>query len=202
MNEIFKTIAASTFLTTVLIFLAKNWYLERIKNAIKYEYDRKIEALKIELKADADITVERLRANLQTNAARRKDFIDTVTSERVKWLEHLRQNVSKFAGKVHSFWHLNENFGGDPMAKQLLTEIDVLGYLIRLQLNPEEPVDKEIESLLREISTHAARSDFGPLQKDLEELVIQAQKLLKKEWIKVKQEAKHGELTGQSMLRT
>src|SRR5689334_22833592 len=45
-----SSIGGSTLLTAGLIFLARNWISERIKNAIKHEYDEKLETHKAQLK--------------------------------------------------------------------------------------------------------------------------------------------------------
>jgi hypothetical protein len=129
--------------------------------------------------------------------ARRRDFISTITAERVKWLESLRQNVSKYTGKVHSFWHLNNS--GNPAdkaeAQRLLTEVDVLSNVIRLQLNPNDSPDREIELLLSStIPDVAALQTYDPLKIHLDNLVRLTQTLLKKEWERVKQECKKGKL--------
>jgi hypothetical protein len=51
-----------------VVFLAKTTIQERLKNAIKHEYDVKFEAYKTQVKAEADATLERLRADLQIAA--------------------------------------------------------------------------------------------------------------------------------------
>jgi hypothetical protein len=74
--------------------------------------------------------------NLVSNyrTSRRTSFINTVTAQRVKWIEQLRQDISVFSGLTH---------------------------LIRLRLNPSGTHDKEIEELLRRIPqlTHVAQRD-------------------------------------------
>lgn len=128
--------------------------------------------------------------------ARRRDFVSTVTSERIKWIENLRQNVSKYSGKVHSFWHLKNSKDPQDKAKaaEFLTEIDMLSNLIRLQLNPNDSPDKEIEQLLSLIPSVASSTIYDPLQLQLDRLVQLTQTLLKKEWERVKAECKQGKL--------
>ena len=36
--------------------------------------------------------------------SRRTNFINTVTSQRVKWLEQIRQDISAFSGLVHTWY--------------------------------------------------------------------------------------------------
>lgn len=47
---ILSSVGISALLSAALIFLAKSWMLERLKNAIKHEYDEKLETHKAQLK--------------------------------------------------------------------------------------------------------------------------------------------------------
>ncbi len=58
----------SAALTASLVFLAKSWISERLKNAIKHEYDQKLESLKAVLKSEHDIELERFRSQLSISA--------------------------------------------------------------------------------------------------------------------------------------
>jgi len=124
-------------------------------------------------------------------------FINTVTSERVKWLDKLRHNISSFAGLTHTWTReLHETPESERM---LLQEIDKLRYLIRLQLNPKEEngnknVDSRIEDLIAKIPLLTDISLRDQLDAALNELVIESQELLKEEWEKVKKESKKGDL--------
>ena len=51
--------------------VTKNWISERLKNAIKHEYDEKLETHKAQLKSQADVSIERLKSQLQVTAAER-----------------------------------------------------------------------------------------------------------------------------------
>jgi hypothetical protein len=136
-----------------------------------------------------------LWANTQNN--KKTSFINTVTSERVKWLEKLRNNISTFAGLTHT-WTRN-TLSSEEEKKELLKEIDKLRYLIRLQLNPKfenntPNVDKRIEELIAKIPNLTADTQRSELDLALEQLVLDSQELLKNEWEKVKDEAKNGNL--------
>ena len=129
-------------------------------------------------------------------ATRRADFIRVVTSERVKWIESLRQNVSKYAGKVHTWSHIRHS--DEKQATQVLGEIDILAYQIRLQLNPNESPDKEIEALLLSLPRTVSNSSPEYASAPLEELTRHTKKLIKKEWEKVKEESEKGRIKNEA----
>jgi hypothetical protein len=121
--------------------------------------------------------------------SRRTAFINTVTAERVKWIEKLRENISTFCSLL-STWKPAKEL--DVVANvELIKEIHRLQSVIRLQLNPAGDHDKEIEKLVLKLPDLAELDESdGALQ----ELVIVTQKLLKAEWDKVKEESKRGDL--------
>ncbi|BCR04529.1 hypothetical protein DESUT3_15980 [Desulfuromonas versatilis] len=128
---------------------------------------------------------------------KRTSFINTVTSERVKWLDKLRQNISSFCGLTHT-WAMTD-VKGKPEEFELLSQLDKLRYLIRLQLNPQvidgEPnSDKKIEQLIAKIPDLTHESQQNELKTALNELITTSQILLKHEWEKVKAESKRGDL--------
>ena len=125
-------------------------------------------------------------------AARRASFINTVTSQRVLWIERFRQDVSRFVGLTHH-WTRSHGENND-RTLEILKEIDTLRYVIRLRLNPDAAVDNRIAELIREIPDLTDVSRRDQLEVAINELVNQSQQLLKAEWEKVKAEAKDGDL--------
>lgn len=124
--------------------------------------------------------------------SRRTTFINTVTSERVKWIEKLRENISTFCGLTYT-WRMSQ-VEDQPEASEFLRQLDKLRHLIRLQLNPGGTHDQAIEDLIARIPalTHATQTE--ELKHALNELVEVSQKLLKEEWEKVKEESVRGNL--------
>ena len=65
------TVISSLGLSGALIWLSKSWVSERLKDAIKHEYDQKLVAFEAQLKSESECAIERLRSQLQVAAAER-----------------------------------------------------------------------------------------------------------------------------------
>ncbi|MBV1879900.1 MAG: hypothetical protein KUG79_19810 [Pseudomonadales bacterium] len=70
--EIVTSAAVAATLTGLLLWLTKSWVSERLKNAIRSEFDQKLETHKSQLKAQTETEVERLKSNLSIAAAERQ----------------------------------------------------------------------------------------------------------------------------------
>ncbi len=124
---------------------------------------------------------------------RKTSFINTVTSQRILWIEQLRQDVSKFCGLTHT-WCMSD-LEDKPEESEILEEIDRLRHVIRLRLNPNDTPDRKIAALLKKIPELTHSSKRTELLAALEELTVETQLLIKDEWEKVKKEAKNGDLS-------
>jgi len=140
-------------------------------------------------------------SNIAYNLYRTKitTFINCVTTERVRWIASLRENVANFCGLTHHFVATKLD---EKEEKQILNEIDRLRMLIPLQLNPNEETSKKITELLNKIpdmtDTTCQLTPIGkkpPIDKAIDDLVKTTQVLLKQEWNRVKKEAYRGKLT-------
>ena len=144
------------------------------------------------LQAGVVVTLVLGLANLYFNlsAAKRTSFINTVTSERVKWIAKVRQNVSTLCG-LRDQWILHPNH--QPMP-DVLRQIEQVKGELRLQLNPNDPEDNDIERLLARLpgwTKSMSPADYQQLQAAL---VTATQAMLKREWDKVNDEALRGDL--------
>lgn len=118
-------------------------------------------------------------------------FVNTVTSQRIKWIEQLRQDISSFGGLVYH-WAMTDLTDAKEN-QQIVKEIDRLNHVIRLRLNPAGTYDAVIEAILADIPKHTA--DQEKIKELLEKLTVTSQALLKEEWEKVKSESKKGPLS-------
>ena len=124
---------------------------------------------------------------------KRTTFVNTVTSQRIKWIEQLRQDISAFAGLTYHWSHTDMQ--GKPGEAELIKEVDRLRHVIRLRLNTAGAHDKNIEALIAEIPRYTDASHQNELTNALERLTVATQALLKEEWEKVKKESQSGPLS-------
>jgi hypothetical protein len=126
--------------------------------------------------------------NLRHN--KRTAFINTVTSERVKWISKLRENISKLYSLCDKWYR----FHPQPY-DELFEEIEQLKFEIRLQLNRSDPEDQELERLLERLPNprqSMAEDEYNILRNAL---IATSQDMLKREWEKVKEEAERGNVS-------
>ena len=127
-------------------------------------------------------------------ANKKTRFINTVTNQRVLWIEQLRQDFAKFVGLAGNM--VFDQSKGRVVAKspEHRLELHRLRRVITLRLNPKDAEDQEIQTLLPQIQTAAFDNDLTLPQARLDDLTSLAQALLKREWDKVKLEAENGRL--------
>ena len=129
--------------------------------------------------------------------AKRSSFINTVTSERVKWITKVRENMSTLCALCDQ-WMLHKTQASAP---DLLKQIEAKKNEIRLQLNPNDPEDKDIARLLDRLPSWT-QSMTPEAYRELQELLVGAtQVMLKREWDKVKDEAVGGNLRSRKSKR-
>lgn len=78
---VLSSAVVSAALTGLLLWLTKSWVAERLKNAIKAEYDEKLETHKAQLKSASDLEIERLKSQLSI-AANEKNILFSQLQER------------------------------------------------------------------------------------------------------------------------
>lgn len=119
---------------------------------------------------------------------RKTAFINSVTASRIKYIQELRESISKFCGLAHSYANKIYNLEYKEVW-ELHKEADNLRFLIRLYLNPEDDYwDNKIISLIDQI---LLKSDKDPSE-PIKELVTITQYLLKLEWEGAKRESEIG----------
>jgi len=69
LGDLFQVVIPSFSGGVVVVFLAKNWFLERLRGSIKNEYDHQLENLKADLAAKNSMELEALKASLTRDAS-------------------------------------------------------------------------------------------------------------------------------------
>ncbi len=135
--------------------------------------------------------------NLRIN--KKTIFINTVTAERIKWIGKLRENISDFCGLSYH-WVFTE-IENQEKSNEIIKQIDKLRMMIKLQLNPDGPLDIRLMGLIDEIVRLAVPPGIpdleefrGRFKEKINEMIQTGQLLLKAEWEKVKEESKKGDL--------
>jgi hypothetical protein len=128
--------------------------------------------------------------------SRKTNYINSVTSSRIKYIQDIRNKISEFCGLVCSsnlIYHTSHSLAATPEKQfELQRELDKLKYLIKLHLNPEDTYwDDKILKLIDEI---IAIADRDPQEK-VDDLITITQFLLKLEWEGAKMESQKGILT-------
>ena len=125
-------------------------------------------------------------------SARRTSFINTVTSERVKWIAKVRENVATLCSLCDQWmWHKTQESTPD-----LQRQIESKKNEVRLQLNPGDPEDREIARLLDGLPSWVQSMTPEDYRARQTLLINATQAMLKREWDKVKEEAVRGDLRG------
>jgi hypothetical protein len=120
--------------------------------------------------------------------AKRTQFINTVTSERVKWIAKVRESISNLCSLCDQ-WMIHLTQASTP---ELQSEIERMKNEIRLMLNPNDIEDQDIERLISRLpswNTSMAPEEYLKLQATL---ISATQVMLKREWDKVKDETLDG----------
>jgi hypothetical protein len=132
-----------------------------------------------------------LVCNFRNN--KRTTFINTVTSERIKWIQNTRDVISTLCGRSY-YWLMTQDEISQEESNDVRKEIDKLRMLVKLQLNPKSDKDAKIISLIDEMPQYTDKQHEEKMKLLLSKIVEESQSLLKDEWDKVRDEAVYGDL--------
>ncbi|MCX2573652.1 hypothetical protein [Pedobacter sandarakinus] len=119
---------------------------------------------------------------------RKTTFINSVTASRIKYIQDLRDSISRFCALVNSYSNRISKLSYDKLW-ELHKEADTLKFQIRLYLNPEDEYwDSKIINLIDQI---VLKTDKDPTE-NIKELITITQYLLKLEWEGAKMESEIG----------
>jgi hypothetical protein len=123
---------------------------------------------------------------------KRTSFVNTVTTSRLKWINSLRDKVSEFIA-VTTRLSDRRPPPGESTAGALLLQRDTLLHQIVLHLNPNDPEDQRIKTLVDHVRELTNRGDVSKeLSDSLLDLRDATANYLNKEWKRVKVESTEG----------
>jgi len=122
---------------------------------------------------------------------RKTNYINSVTSSRIKYIQDIRNKISDFCGLVYSYNTKVTKLPDDKLF-EIQKEFDKLKYLIKLHLNPEDTYWDD--KMLKMINDIIALTDKDPKEK-IDDLIAITQYLLKLEWEGAKLESENGALS-------
>lgn len=125
--------------------------------------------------------------------SKRTSFINTVTSERVKWIEKTRDAISTLCGRTY-YWAATQSELSAEDSNSVRKDVDRLKILVKLQLNSSENLSQRLFTLIDRLSSLTHSSQISELRETLDEIVKVSQQILKEEWDKVRDEATFGDL--------
>lgn len=122
-------------------------------------------------------------------SSKRTVFVNTVTTSRLKWIDSLRDKISEFIAVTVRL--LDPEFPSERRdIGSLLLQRDTLLHQIVLHLNPQDPTDQRIKTLVDHVRELTDRGSFSnELADGLVELRDATGDYLKKEWNRVKRES-------------
>ncbi|WP_151744866.1 hypothetical protein [Acinetobacter calcoaceticus] len=103
------TLAPSLTLGLV-VFMFRNWFLERLKNSIKHEYDMSLENFKSDLKIENDKELEEIKALLKKQTDANLEDYRFKIEIRKKWLNDVREASIEYLFIVRGQINLVQTF--------------------------------------------------------------------------------------------
>lgn len=139
----------------------------------------------------------KLRADLSTHS--KKTYKELITSERIKWVDALREAMADFLSKSHEILVLKFSRLRDEEARKIpfATAYNDLvcyflktSYLIQLRLNPKETAFlQDLDEMSQKILSAETVFELSEAQKDIKDFADMCQGLLKAEWERIKEES-------------
>lgn len=124
--------------------------------------------------------------------AKRQISASTVTISRQRWINDLRDAIANFNAKASMIYGLAKNNYANKDSIPRIEELVQLNYKIELLINPSEEDHAKIVKIVNHITASLSlakvrANEIGnELDGNKEELISLAQKVLKREWKRVK----------------
>lgn len=116
--DFIQQVLASSTISTILVaaigWATKSMISERLKNAIKHEYDEKLATHKAELKAQSDVEIERLKSNLSISAIEHQIKFSNLHEKQAEIIAKTYALLKNFHGKLGDYVAIFEPVGVKP----------------------------------------------------------------------------------------
>ena len=177
MNDIvlavLASMAASGGLTALLVWLTKTWLTERLKNAIKYEYDQKLEAFKLTVQSEHNIALERIRSDLRMTAFEHETRFAKLHERRAEAIAEMHAHLQDLLVEITRYKNRGDN---SPSIDEVDAEIKkCLKHFSHKKIYLPDEIEKQLNAflnkLIKMLSVDSQDFDFdkslSPLLQDL-----------------------------------
>ena len=102
-DTIIGSIISSAAIAGIVVWLSKAVISERLKKAIQYEYDQKLETYKNELKYQSDLNLEELRSELTIIEKEREILFFKLQEKRAEVIEDIHEKLVIFFQNLRAY---------------------------------------------------------------------------------------------------
>ena len=117
-EEFIASVVSSALVSGIVVWLSKTWISERLKNAIKNEYDQKLETHKAALKATNDVELEKLRSELNILASERQIEYSKLYEKRAEAITEVYARLKDLYIQLQEYTKLFVPAGDLPISKR------------------------------------------------------------------------------------
>lgn len=141
-------------LSGMVVWLSKSWISERLKNAIKNEYDLKLEAYKQTLKSQSNIAIEQLKSSLAIQSYHQNTRVANLLQRRFDAIATIVPPLLRLRRAVSAYTSVVGEVGGDSRQDQLNAFLEAQKTLIEI-------LDEQAIFLDEDVATrvHSIRSE-------------------------------------------
>lgn len=158
-TQVLTSSIVSSMFAVGVVWLFRTWISERLKSAIKHEYDEKLETHKAQLKAQTDIETERLRSQLNIAAHERQVRFADLHTKRAEVIAELYGLI------VQAYWDTSSfvspaDWNGEPDKKQkYVTAMNAIADFFRFfdknRIYLPEALCEQLESFVQKMRSEA-----------------------------------------------
>jgi len=112
--QLITSASVSVALSGLLLWITKSWISERLKQAIKGEYDQKLETHKAQLKAQSEVEIEKLRSQLSISATEHEVRFSRLHEKRAEVIAETYALLKNLYARLANYVKIFEPTGDTP----------------------------------------------------------------------------------------